>query len=140
MDFFKDMGKKVTEAGKVVGDKSKQIAEATKLGYKISAAEREKEELFTVLGKLVYEEEKGKAEFAFFSKCEEISAKQDEIDDLKAKKNALNGVVVCSSCGAEQSGENDYCCKCGTKLEKPVPAPVETSAEEASSPTDEPKE
>lgn len=134
MDFFKDVSKKITEAGKVVGDKSKQITESANLSYKISTAEREMEELFAVLGKLVYEEEKGKAESAYFSKCEEISAKHDEIADLKAKKNALSGVIICESCGAEVSKDNDFCGKCGARLIKPVSESVaaeETSAEAA---------
>lgn len=134
MDFFKDVSKKISEAGKVVGDKSKQITESANLSYKISTAEREMEELYAVLGKLVYEEEKGKADSAYFSKCEEISAKQDEITDLKSKKNALSGVVICQNCGAEVSKDNEFCGKCGARIIKPVSEPVSTEETASESP------
>lgn len=134
--MFENIGKKLTETGKVIGDKTKQVSEATQLSYKMTVAEKEKEALFAVLGKTVYEQVKADSQSPFFEDCEKITAKQDEIDDLKKKLDAIKGIIICGSCGAECDSKNDYCGKCGAKLNKPVsnpPAEVhnETSAEES---------
>lgn len=136
--MFENIGKKLTETGKVIGDKTKQVSEVTQLNYKMTVAEKEKEALFTVLGKRVYDQAKADSQSPFFEDCEKITVKQEEIDDLKKKLDAIKGIVICGSCGAECDSKNDYCGKCGAKLDKPVsdpPAEVHTEApaEEVSS-------
>lgn len=136
--MFENLGKKLSETGKVISDKTKQVSETTQLSYKISVAEKEKETLFTVLGKSVYEQAKADSLSPYFGKCEEISAKQDEIDEMKKKLDALKGIIICPKCGAECNKDNDFCGKCGAKLEKPIDPPIaaetqEQPAEEASS-------
>lgn len=136
--MFENLGKKLSETGKVIGDKTKQVSETTQLSYKISVAEKEKETLFAVLGKSVYEQAKSDSLSPFFGKCEEISAKQDEIDEMKKKLDAIKGIIICPNCGASCDKENDFCGKCGTKLEKPIDPPIaaetqDEAAEEAPS-------
>ena len=41
--MFENLGKKLSETGKAIGDKTKQVSETTQLSYKISVAEKEKE-------------------------------------------------------------------------------------------------
>lgn len=124
MDFLKNFGEKVSETGKAVGGKTKQVSEIAKITYKITAEEKAVEELYALLGKACYEAENAKAESAYFGQCEEISAKMDAIEELKKQLNAIKGIIVCENCKAEVSNENDYCGKCGTKLVKPVEEPV----------------
>ena len=130
MSMFEEWGKKLSETGKAVGDKTKQVSELAKLNYKIVAEEKAVEELYSVLGKMIYEVEKGNSEFAFYGQCEEISAKLDAIAELKAQVSALKGVCKCQNCGAEVDIANDYCGKCGTKLVKPEPKQEEPAAVE----------
>lgn len=127
--MFENLGKKLSETGKAIGDKTKQVSEATQLSYKISVAEREKETLFAVLGKSVYEQARSDSLSPYFGKCEEISAKQDEIDEMKKKLDVLKGIVICQSCGAECGKDNDFCGKCGAKLEKPIDPPISTETQ-----------
>ncbi|MCI5751098.1 MAG: zinc ribbon domain-containing protein [Oscillospiraceae bacterium] len=129
--MFENLGKKLSETGKAIGDKTKQVSETTQLSYKISVAEKEKETLFAVLGKSVYEEAKADSLSPFFGKCEEISAKQDEIDEMKKKLDIIKGVIICSNCGAECDKDNDFCGKCGSKLEKPIDPPIAAETETA---------
>lgn len=124
MDFLKNIGEKVSETGKAVGGKTKQVSEIAKITYKITAEEKAVEELYAVLGKACYEAENAKAESPYFGQCEEISAKMDGIEELKKQLNAIKGIVVCENCKAEISAENDFCGKCGAKLVKPVEEPV----------------
>lgn len=130
--MFENISKKLSETGKVIGDKTKQVSETTQLNYKMITAEKEKEALFTVLGKAVYENAKADSQSPFFEDCEKITAKQEEIDELKKKLDSIKGIIICQSCGAECDSKNDYCGKCGTKLNKPVcDPPAEYTGEAA---------
>ena len=123
--MFESISKKISETGKAVGDKTKQVAEVAKLSYKVNEELRKAEELYAELGKAVYETEKDNTESVFYAKISEITDKLAKADTLKAELNALRGVVICEKCGAEVPLENDFCGKCGAKVEKPEPAPVE---------------
>ncbi len=120
MTMFENLGKKLSETGKVIGDKTKQVSETAQLNYKITAAERQQEELFAVLGRIVYENDKNNSQSPYYAKCEEIAAKQAQIDELRKKADAVKGLLVCANCGAECDIKNEYCPKCGSKLVKPM--------------------
>lgn len=119
--MFENISKKITETGKAVGDKTKQVAEAAKLSYKVNEEYRAAEELYTALGKAYFEAEGENAEGPFYDKCKEIADKLKAAECLKAELNAIKGVVVCDACGAEVPYEYDFCGKCGAKITKPEP-------------------
>ena len=63
---------------------------------------------------------------------DKVSEKKASIEALKEHVRKIKGVLLCQNCGAEVDAENDYCGKCGTKIEKPEPveeAPAEETEE-----------
>ena len=126
--MFENLNEKITKTGKAVEGKTKKIAESAKLSYKVSEEKRALELLFTALGKACYKAESENGESVYADSCAEISEKIAKIEEMKAQIRAVKGVVICDNCGAEVSIENDYCGKCGSKLNKP--APVEETVEE----------
>lgn len=126
--MFENLNEKITKTGKAVEGKTKKIAESAKLSYKVSEEKRALEQLFTALGKACYKAESENSESVYADSCAEINEKITKIEEMKAQIRAVKGLVVCDNCGAEVSIENDYCGKCGSKLNKP--APVEEPVEE----------
>ena len=145
--MFENLNEKITKTGKAVEGKTKKIAESAKLSYKVSEEKRALELLFTALGKACYKAESENGESAYADSCAEISEKIAKIEEMKAQIRAVKGVVICDNCGAEVSIENDYCGKCGSKLNKPTPVeePVEEPVtepldeEDDGVPTEEPE-
>ena len=125
--MFENLNEKITKTGKAVEGKTKKIAESAKLSYKVSEEKRALEQLFTALGKACYKAESENSESVYADSCAEINEKITKIEEMKAQIRAVKGLVVCDNCGAEVSIENDYCGKCGSKLNKP--APVEETVE-----------
>lgn len=129
--MFENIGKKISETGKAVGDRTKQVAEAAKLSYKVNEELRAVGELYAELGKAYFDAEGANADGPFFDKCREIAEKLKSAECLKAELNALKGVCICQECGAEIPIENDFCGKCGAKLVKPEPPKPAEDEEEA---------
>ena len=102
--MFEKFAETINNAGKAVGEKTKLGTDVVKANFKISS-----EELF-----------------------DKVSEKKASIEALKEHVRKIKGVLLCQNCGAEVDAENDYCGKCGTKIEKPEPveeAPAEETEE-----------
>lgn len=119
--MFEKIVETISATGKTVSEKTKQGSEYIRLSRKAAAEEKALTDLFLEIGMTYFE---NNAENpccddmkALFDK---VIAKKSEIEDLKAQVRAIKGVVVCSDCGAEAPIENDFCGKCGCKLDKPV--------------------
>ena len=131
--MFENLSKKISETGRAVGDRTKQVAETAKLSYKVNEELRALDELYAALGKAYFEANGADENGPFAEKCGEIAEKAKAVEAFKAELNALKGVCVCQECGAEVPLEYDFCGKCGAKVIKPEPPQPETeeTAEEA---------
>ncbi len=133
-DIFKKIGKTVTETGRSVGEKTKQMGSVAKLNGKITASEHSIEENYRIIGKYYYDTYKNDPDAEIAEKVNAITASIDAIAEMKDQILAVKGLVKCVNCGAECSIESDFCGKCGAKLVKPEPPVVE--AEEAAEPAE----
>lgn len=107
--------KKVGEqASQVVGD----IRDNTKLSFDIAGKESELSDLYRELGKATYEMSKnnitGMTPNALMAV---IDAKNEELEELKARKVELNSPSVCPHCGRDLASNVMYCPMCGAKIE-----------------------
>lgn len=120
--MFEKIVETISSTGKVVGEKTKQGTDIVKSNLKITAEERELNDIFLEIGKLYY---KNHSENPCCDQMKELFDKVSEktalIEDLKNKVRSIKGVVVCTSCGAEVGDDNSFCGKCGAKIEKPEP-------------------
>ena len=128
-DFFKKVGETITETGKSVSEKTKQVGNVAKLNAKIISSEHSISENYTILGKYYYDTYKDNPDEAVAETVNAVTASIDTIAEMKAQLLAAKGLVKCVECGAGCPTEDDFCGKCGAKLIKPEP-PV---AEEADS-------
>lgn len=129
-EVFEKISKTITDTGKAVSEKTKQVGEAAKLNAKIVASEHTVSENYTILGKFYYDNYKNNPDEGAVEAVNSITAALDAIDEMKAQILSLKGAVKCTVCGAECPIENNFCGKCGAALEKPE-VPTEETAEEA---------
>lgn len=130
-DIFKKIGDTITETGKTVGEKTKQVSSVAKFNAKIIASEHSVSDNYTILGKYYYDTYKENPADEVAETVNSITASLETIADMKSQILAIKGMVKCQDCGAECPFEDTFCGKCGAKLEKPEPpAEEEAPAEE----------
>lgn len=135
-DIFKKIGDTITETGKTVGEKTKQVSSVAKFNAKIISSEHSISDNYTILGKYYYDTYKDNPAEEVAETVNSITASLETIADMKSQILAIKGMVRCQDCGAECPFEDTFCGKCGAKLEKPEPpveeeAPAEEEAAEA---------
>lgn len=129
-EIFNKIGKTISDTGKVVGEKTKQVTDLAKLNFKIGTLEQSLINSYIELGKEYYEENKENPSEGTAETVAEITVALSTVAELKAQINAIRGVIECQACGAECPLEDDFCGKCGAKLVKPViPDPIEEEEE-----------
>lgn len=116
MEFFNELGKKITNASNATVNYTKKITEVSKLKDLIAKENTAVSALYEDLGKKYFE--------AHIEDCEEFS---DEIEklkthlstivDLKEQVKELNKGNVCPKCGAKIKKNAAFCSTCGAKIE-----------------------
>ena len=128
--MFEKMFETISSTGKAVGEKTKQGTDIVKANLKITAEERELNDVYLEIGKLYY---KNNSENPCCDQMKElfdkVSEKAAAVEELKNKVRQLKGVVMCKNCGAEVDDENSFCGKCGAKIEKPEIVEAEPKAD-----------
>lgn len=128
-DILKKLGETITETGKTVGEKTKQVGNVAKLNAKIISSEHSISDNYTILGKYYYDTYKNNPDEDVAETVNSITASVDAIAEMKSRILAIKGLVKCQSCGADCPFEDDFCGKCGVRLEKPEPPAEETTEE-----------
>ncbi len=118
-DIIKKITDTITETGKNVGEKTKQVGNTAKLNARIMSSERSVSENYTLIGKYYYDTYKNNPDEEIAETVNAITASLDTIDDLKSQILAIKGRVKCTKCGASCPIEDTFCGKCGAMLEKP---------------------
>ena len=112
MGFFDDIGKKTSE-------KTAKITREAKLKYKISENKSKVKDLYTEIGKKVYEkhirEENIVIKDFIQEECEKIDTFSKEIEDARKEILVLNNKKICEKCFAEIDKNSNFCPKCGEK-------------------------
>ena len=129
-DIFKKIGDTITETGKTVGEKTKQVSSVAKLNAKIISSEHSISDNYTILGKYYYDTYKDNPAEEVAETVNSITASLETIADMKSQILAIKGMVKCQDCGAECPFDDTFCGKCGAKLEKPEPPVEEEPAED----------
>lgn len=116
MDFLDNLGKKLTNAGQSAVQKTKEVADITKLSAEVSTEERKLSDCYSAIGKLYvslhhddYEEEFEK----YFKFVKEYEAK---IEECKQQIKEIKGIMTCEKCGADIPAGSMFCGKCGAPV------------------------
>ena len=126
MTLFDDFSKKVGSFAQTTVQKSKELAEITKINFQISGEEDKIKKTYIEIGKIYFEENAASATGRTAELCNQINASMDVIKDLREKINEAKNIVLCPNCGKEVDNSNKFCNGCGAKM--PV---VESAAEVA---------
>ncbi len=124
-DIFKKIGDTITETGKTVGEKTKQVGNTAKLNARIISAERSISDNYTIIGKYYYEKHKNEPDEDIAETVNAVTASIEAIESYKSELLAIKGLVKCQNCGNECPCENSFCGKCGAAIEKPEPEDTE---------------
>ncbi len=85
MAFLNNLGKKIGEAAGSATEKAKDFAETTKLNSAISAEEKQINQYYMEIGKLIFEQERNNPDSPVADIINKITASLQNIDDLKRK-------------------------------------------------------
>lgn len=134
MNFFDKLGKKASKTYQVTKEKAANLSEELKLKGKISDLKDKIENLYTEIGKAVYNEiivgkDVSKEEIA--TKCEEISKMKDDITKIENNILALKKAKKCIDCGEELELDAAFCSKCGKEQPKQEKVEIKEEPQEA---------
>ena len=90
--------------------------EVRQLNGKINDAKKQITNLYTEIGKKLYEQYKESALTGFESEIQTINEKYFQIEELKDQIRGVKGVVLCPCCNMEVGAAERYCSNCGSKM------------------------
>ncbi|WP_010681133.1 zinc ribbon domain-containing protein [Acetivibrio cellulolyticus] len=116
MAFFEEFGKKLTNAGKDVAKKTKDLADVTKLNMQINSEEDNIRNKYNEIGKLYYGLFSSSEDERFAPLCSSITESLNKINSFNEQIQAIKGIKKCSQCGTELSDSAQFCSVCGNKI------------------------
>ena len=121
MAFFTDMKRSLTETGKQVAQKTKELSDTVQLKAQLS---REKEALnrqYAQIGKRVFEGANAADEEAYTADFALIRESLKAINELQDKLSTLEGFIHCPECGAKIEKSATFCSRCGARIAESKP-------------------
>lgn len=116
MAFFNEIGKKISQTGQMAVQKTKQMADVTKLNSDISDEEKKITNIFYQIGQLYVSLHKDTPESDFEVLIEQLNESQTRIENLKQQIQDIKGIKRCTTCGAEIPNNATFCSSCGTAV------------------------
>lgn len=116
MDFFSKLGETLSEAGKDVSQKAKDLTGIAKLNMDIKAKEDYMNKQYAAIGRQYYELHKEDEE-PLFEEMVLIREAAEDIQRMQQEMAELKGMKMCPVCEAAMEQEAQFCPKCGTKYE-----------------------
>ncbi|MBC8585002.1 zinc ribbon domain-containing protein [Youxingia wuxianensis] len=119
MNRFDEIINKAKEIVDVAGNKTKEMAELTKLRLQASQLRSEIDKNYLKLGELIYQLNKAgtQNQELIDMSVAEIESQLVALSELEDKVNEMKKVVKCPQCGAANVIGSLYCSRCGASLE-----------------------
>ena len=129
-DKIKDGATKTKDAaGKLAKEVAKRTSNAissTKLSYSINGAQNKIEDIYSQIGKTIYDKYlEGESDDRFTEEFEKIDALMQDIESLQNKKAELKNSIRCIECETLNSKDAEFCSQCGAKLQN-----IQTSSDD----------
>lgn len=118
MGILDDVLQKAKDAAEVVGKKTGEIVDISKLKYNAAETRGDIAKRFESLGKIVYEAKKtGNDSSSFIDESiEGIEAAYEKLAEINDKINEMKNIAKCPSCGAFNPIQFKHCSECGARL------------------------
>lgn len=118
MAFFEDLGKKLTKVGEAAAEKTKEVAEFTKVNAKILDTQNKLDKAYIEVGKKYLELHPANDEEDMEAVVNTVYALEDQLKELRKQLQELKGTFKCEVCGTECLAQAAFCSKCGAELKK----------------------
>ena len=129
MEIFEKIGKKASETFNCAAEKTNKLASDTKLRIKINDCKSKINDLYTEIGKRVYEKFvlDGNADIKddIADPLTRISALTDEIEQYEEQRLELNDMKQCIKCKNKIEKKAKFCSECGAQQPEEVVHEVE---------------
>jgi len=128
MDFFNDIGKKLSRAARGVQELTRESVENTRLAVDLRSARNELEKSYTELGRAYYESlSGGEVPQALVDR---VKSCLNELETLTAMRDRSARAARCPNCGTMQDEDARFCSSCGRRMpEEAPPMPKEEEPE-----------
>lgn len=131
MGFFDTLSETVANTGRVLGNKTKEVAGSTKLSFQITQEETKLRKAYAALGEAYYKDHIGDMPEAYAILAADVAEAKERLESLTRDKQILRNQKRCTSCGAWMANEDRFCGKCGAENEVLKNDPEPEAAEEA---------
>lgn len=116
MAFFDDIGKKLSQTGQGMVQKTKEMADVAKLNSVITDEEGKINNNYYLIGKLYVSMHTADCEDEFKGMISDIQASEAKIVECRYQIKTIKGVVKCEKCGAEVANNIAFCSACGNPM------------------------
>lgn len=123
-------GEKFSKMTQSAVNKSKEVAEITKLTLNNNSLEAEITTVSNQIGEYVVANNLLAEDEIVGQKLQQIEELRATIEANNAKIRELKNIAICESCGAEVPLTSNFCDKCGAQMKKPEPVVEEAPAPE----------
>ena len=120
MGYFDAIGKKISQTGQGVVQKTKDTAEVLKLNGLISDEQKRINTLQSEIGKRYFELYADSCEPAFVEAIAGIKDAKSKIDAYSEQIRKLKGLTTCPNCGSSVAYGAPFCASCGFQINKPA--------------------
>ena len=117
MEFFKDLGKKITNASQEVVKKTQDMADTMKLNGEISNEEKKINSAYFMIGQKYFELHSDSPDIEFKDYIESIKNSTEKIAELKQEILKKSGKKTCPQCNGDVEDTATFCPNCGAKQE-----------------------
>lgn len=120
MALFDDLSRKFTEAGQTAVQKTKEMADITRISGAISEEEKKINNTYYQIGKLYVSLHIFDFEEAFAGMMQTMKESELKIQEYRQQIQNIKGIVHCEKCGAEVANHAAFCSACGNAMPKVV--------------------
>lgn len=126
MAFWDKVGGSISNTGKNVAAKAKEVAAVSSLHGQIHSQKEIVELVYREIGKQYFEANQKNPGDEYIEKFAQIKETQQKIENLNEEIRKVKGIALCTSCEAEIPRDSAFCPNCGARV---VVAEPETEAE-----------
>lgn len=117
MAFFDDLKRSLTDTGKVVTEKTKDLSNTVRIKAQIAAEKDAMRREYERIGREFYQSATEADRERFPESFAAIGESEKKLAKLDAELTELDGSISCPECGARVEKTACFCTKCGAKIE-----------------------
>lgn len=119
MSFFNDLGRKISETGQGAVNKTKTMAETSRLNSAINDCKNKIEMTYREIGNFYMQKYGKNPDPEIAEKVKYIEELDGNIKNMQEEIRKINGYIQCPKCGKTVKNDAFFCDGCGERLRNP---------------------